>query len=135
MTTVLLGTVVEEALRAMLREVVREVVREEVRAALAECQVARAPQVETPAASLLTVREVAADLRVTEPTVREWIKAGDLVARRLGGRGQRRLLRVTREALEDFKRRRTTSDDDGAGSIDDLAKDIVSKARAKRSGR
>lgn len=135
MTTVLLGTVVEEAIRAMLREVVRDVVRQEVRAALAEYQVARAPQVETPAESLLTVREVAADLRVTEPTVREWIKAGDLVARRLGGRGQRRLLRVTRAALEDFKLRRTTSDDDGAGSIDDLARDIVCKARAKRTGR
>ena len=35
---------------------------------------------------LLTVRDVATKLRVTEPTVREWITSGQLAAIELGGR-------------------------------------------------
>ena len=135
MTTTPVGGLVEEAIRAMLREVVREVVRDEVRAALAALIVAPTAREETPAGALLTVREVALELKVTEPTVREWIKSGELSARRLGGRGQKRLLRVTRESLDAFKRRRAAGDDADAGSVDEQARDILNIVRAKGAGR
>lgn len=85
--------------------------------------------------ALHTVREVALELKVTEPTVREWIKSGELLARRLGGRGQKRVLRVTREALDEFKRRRAAGDDLDAASVDEQAKNILSTVRAKSAGR
>lgn len=85
--------------------------------------------------ALHTVREVALELKVTEPTVREWIKSGELLARRLGGRGQKRLLRITRENLDEFKRRRAAGDDADAGSVDEQAKDILNTVRAKGARR
>ena len=46
---------------------------------------------------LLTVTEVAAELRVTSYTVREYLKTGDLRGVKVGNRW-----RVPREALEEF---------------------------------
>jgi len=48
---------------------------------------------------MLTIREVAAELGVSEKTIRRWIKTGDLPAWR---RGQ--VLRVSRTALDAFLR-------------------------------
>jgi excisionase family DNA binding protein len=126
-----MGAMLEEAIRVMLREVVREVVREEVRAALRECLTERTEQPAALGGALLTVREVAADLRVTEPTVREWIKSGELPARRLGVRGQQRLLRITRDAVDEFKRRRSSDGDGGGESVEEQAMAIVSGIRVK----
>jgi excisionase family DNA binding protein len=47
---------------------------------------------------LLTVHEVAAELRVHEATVRRWIEAGDLRAQRLG----KRSIRIGRIELDRF---------------------------------
>lgn len=52
---------------------------------------------------LLTVRDVAATLRVAEPTVREWIKSGELPAIELGGRTG---YRITEPDLEAFMQSR-----------------------------
>jgi len=52
---------------------------------------------------LLTVEEVAKELRINPKTVRQYIASGELVAL-LVGRGYR----ISRDDLEDFKRRRRT---------------------------
>lgn len=49
--------------------------------------------------SLLTVREVAAQLRVDDTTVRRWIKGGALSAVALPHRGTRQAYRVHQHAL------------------------------------
>jgi excisionase family DNA binding protein len=53
---------------------------------------------------LLTVEEVAQEMRVHEKTVRKWIKDKELIAIDVG-----REYRIRRVDLEDFKRRRQTS--------------------------
>jgi excisionase family DNA binding protein len=52
---------------------------------------------------MLTVEEVAKELRVSPKTVRSWIASGELVALDVG-----REYRVSRANLEDFKLRRQT---------------------------
>ena len=51
-------------------------------------------------AELLTVREVAKQLRVDDTTVRRWIKNGVLEAITLPHRGQRQAYRIRRSTLE-----------------------------------
>jgi len=46
---------------------------------------------------MYTIREIMADLKVSEPTVRRWIKVGKLKAIYVG-----KGVRVTEEALNDF---------------------------------
>lgn len=54
-------------------------------------------------AALLTVKEVADRLKVSDSTVDRWIKQGDLKARDLhAGQMQRRLIRILEEDLEAF---------------------------------
>ena len=53
---------------------------------------------------LLTVAEVAKELRINPKTVRQYIASGELVAIVLG-----RGYRISREDLEDFKRHRRTN--------------------------
>jgi excisionase family DNA binding protein len=67
-----------------------------------------------------TPREVAAALKVSERTVRRWIVAGKLAARRFG-----RQLRVPAEALEDLGCEPSAEPDAGwpALAIDSFAKD------------
>ncbi|HKV56883.1 MAG TPA: helix-turn-helix domain-containing protein [Ktedonobacteraceae bacterium] len=52
---------------------------------------------------LLTVEEVAKELRINPKTVRQYITSGDLMAI-LVGKGYK----ISRDDLEDFKRRRRT---------------------------
>jgi excisionase family DNA binding protein len=52
---------------------------------------------------LLTVEEVARELRINVKTVRNYIASGELVAITVG-----RGYKISREDLEDFKRRRRT---------------------------
>lgn len=49
---------------------------------------------------LLTVREVAKQLRVDETTVRRWIKQGILPAIALPHRGNRQAYRIKRDVLD-----------------------------------
>ncbi len=53
-------------------------------------------------ADLLTVREVANQLRVDDTTVRRWIKNGILEAITLPHRGQRQAYRIRRSTLEEM---------------------------------
>ena len=55
---------------------------------------------------MLTVRDVAATLKVTEPTVREWIRSGELPAIDLGGRTGYRIMEPD---FETFIRGRKTN--------------------------
>ncbi len=50
--------------------------------------------------TLLTVSEVAQELRVDDTTVRRWIKSGVLEAIPLPARGQRQVWRVKRETVD-----------------------------------
>nr|BBH91854.1 hypothetical protein KTA_00530 [Thermogemmatispora argillosa] len=52
------------------------------------------------AVDLLTVREVARQLRVDDTTVRRWIKTGMLEAITLPHRGRRQAYRIRRATLE-----------------------------------
>jgi PTS system nitrogen regulatory IIA component len=52
---------------------------------------------------MLTVEEIAKELRVSPKTVRSWITSGELVALDVG-----REYRISRTHLEDFKQRRQT---------------------------
>ena len=52
---------------------------------------------------LLTVEEVAQELRINAKTVRQYITSGELIAILLG-----KGYKVSRDDLEDFKRRRRT---------------------------
>ena len=56
--------------------------------------------VTTEKADLLTVREVAEQLRVDDTTVRRWIKGGVLEAVPLPHRGLRQAYRIRRSTLE-----------------------------------
>ena len=51
---------------------------------------------------MLTVQEVAQQLRVSEKTVVNWIKQGDLIAFPIGKRGYR----ISESDLQDFIQRR-----------------------------
>lgn len=52
--------------------------------------------------AVLTVEQVAKDLKVNPETVRGWIRSGELVAIDLGG------YRITKSDLDDFLERRKT---------------------------
>jgi len=57
-----------------------------------------------PGEELLTVEEVAKELRVNAKTVRQYIASGELVALVIG-----KGYKISRDDLEDFKRRRRTN--------------------------
>ena len=56
-----------------------------------------------PGEDLLTVEEVAKELRISPKTVRQYITSGELVAIVLG-----KGFKISRDDLEDFKQRRRT---------------------------
>jgi excisionase family DNA binding protein len=58
---------------------------------------AKTPATANPPQRLLTIKDVADILQVSDKTVRRWIDAGDLVAHRVG-----RQLRVSQGDLETF---------------------------------
>ena len=59
---------------------------------------------------MLTVKEVADQLRVDEKTVRRWIQKGELIALNVGG--IRPDYRISHANLQDFKLRRQTGRQD-----------------------
>ncbi len=56
-----------------------------------------------PGEELLTVEEVASELRVSAKTVRQYIANGELIAMTMG-----KGYKIARDDLEDFKRRKRT---------------------------
>lgn len=71
----------------------------------------------------LSVKQVAQSLHVTEPTVREWIKSGELTASRIGPEGKARIYCVRGEDLDEFLHRRRV--DPVTRDVDDQAADIL----------
>lgn len=132
---------IEEALRAMLREVVREEVRAALREVLDELRTVPSAHTEVGDASgggqesLLTVREVAAALRVTEPTVREWVKGGSLRAERIGRAGTRRALRIRRSELARFQASQEQDPRATSQDVEQVATTILAGLRSKRTPR
>ena len=49
--------------------------------------------------TMLTLHEVAVEMKVSESTVRRWVRAGALIAYKVGQRGQ---LRIREEDLERY---------------------------------
>ncbi len=93
---------------AFLASLVRNAVRDElerVKPHEAPTALPAVPAIET-ANDRLTVPQVAQHLHVTPATVREWIKAGDLKANRIGPEGRARIYSVARADLDDFLHRR-----------------------------
>lgn len=89
----------DSALRQLLREVVREqipAIAEAVLAAL-RAEVGLAVPTAHPSASYITVADAAAQLGVSEKTIRGWVRAGKLKALSAG-----RVLRIDRGELQRF---------------------------------
>ena len=82
----------------MFDQLMRQAIREEMRAALRE--VAEAGQGTAPADRFLSVQEAASIASVSEATVREWVKRGDLNGYRAG-----KLIRVAHAELIQMLRR------------------------------
>jgi excisionase family DNA binding protein len=130
-------------LEAVISELIRAAVREELRPlqvalaeALAVVRDQRALSTERED-GLLTVDQVAAIAKVTEPTVRAWIRSGALKATRLAASGgEGRIYRVVRADLEDFVadgRRRHDGGVDVDANIKSEAVRIVELAARRRT--
>lgn len=130
----------DSALRELVREVVREelcpALREEFRSALRESREGtRSHPSPGSVAPLLTVEEAANEMKVTPPTIREWIKSGTLRATRVGPRRSGRLLRISRNDLDAFVAQQRGSASREEVDVDDEAARILSGARARRGHR
>ena len=110
-----------DALDETIRSIVREVVREEVRAALDD-HAARTHRRNGATSNsdegYLSIARAAKFAGVAPGTLRRWIRAGRLTARRAG-----RVLRISRNEIEDFLAR-----EGRAADVTDRARAIVSKA-------
>jgi hypothetical protein len=99
-----LAAAVVPALETFLKGVIREAVREELGTARVEPQPVAplvplrrvTPDSQVPTAERLTVAQVARVLHVTDATVREYIKCGDLTASVVGPRGKGRKYNIAR---------------------------------------
>jgi excisionase family DNA binding protein len=96
-------------LDAAMRDLIREIIRDEIRPLqeqllfAIDISVKRRPANELAEATFLTVEEVAATMKVTEATVRTWIKSGALTASRpSAGEKVGRVYRVCRSDLDAF---------------------------------
>jgi excisionase family DNA binding protein len=123
------------SIESVLQAVVRNAVRDEVRAALNEL-----PQLPPPAPTptpgineRLTVEAIARELNVTCGTVREWIKAGDLKANRVGPEGKARIYSISRADLEEFLHRRRVNP--VVHDIDTQADEILQTLNVDETGR
>jgi excisionase family DNA binding protein len=124
----------DESLREMLREIVRDEIRplrEELRSTIDATK--RTTEGRSGSSAFLTVEDVAEMMKVTQATVRSWIKAGTLAASRpAGGNGSGRLYRVARVDLDAFVRGGMGSLGDGRQDIKGEAADIVTLALHRR---
>lgn len=89
----------ERLIRERVPENMREALLGHLAAALASTD-AKCSVVGT--SKRLTVKQIAREVGVTEPTVRAWIASGALQAERLGRPGKRVIYRVTPEGLDAF---------------------------------
>ena len=78
---------------------------------------------------LLTVRDVARELRVSESTVRRLAASGTLPVARLGG-----IVRFTAESVDHLINVATTPNDEGPGLEPGLAEDAADKGGRHGSG-
>jgi excisionase family DNA binding protein len=104
-------------LEMLLGEIVRAAIHDELRALHADLQavLAQAEKMPAPNADVfLNVEQVAARIKVTEPTVRAWIRSGALkAARPTVGSGTGRIYRILPADLEAFisAKQRVPNDD------------------------
>ncbi|WP_224372330.1 helix-turn-helix domain-containing protein [Hyalangium versicolor] len=77
---------------------------------------------------LMTVKEIAAHCGVTEQTVRDWIKAGYLPARRPGAG---RIYRIRREDLDAFLLKRPQIRGEAAPDVSEQVERILRRVRGK----
>jgi len=122
------------SLDSLLKAALRDTVREEIASAIREI-----PRPPMPANSQvpntserLTVEDAAAELKITRGTVREWIKAGDLKASRVGPEGKARIYSVARADLDDFLHRRRVNP--AVHDIDTQANEILQTLDADEAG-
>ena len=124
----------DDSLREMLREIVRDEIRplrEELRSTIGAAQ--RATESRSSVSEFLTVEDVAEMMKVTEATVRSWIKVGTLAASRpAAGNSNGRLYRVARVDLDAFVRGGKCLVGSGRQDIKGEAADIVTLALHRR---
>lgn len=118
-----------------MKKLLRGVVQNEITAALKEFP---RPQVTPPGTvasvpELLTVNAVAKQVHTTPATVREWIKAGDLKASRVGPEGKARIYTIARADFDDFLHRRRVNP--VVHDLDTQADEILQTLDADDGGR
>jgi excisionase family DNA binding protein len=126
-------------LEAAVRELVREVIREELQPLRAELRaVADAIRdsqkpVGKGAGEFFTVEEIAAELKVSRPTVRTWIAAGALRASRPGVAGRDgRVYRIARSDLDAFLDTKQSTPRDDVDIHAEAARIVANVARRRR---
>jgi excisionase family DNA binding protein len=125
-----LETLLGDLVRAAVRDEIKPL-KDELRAALAEGAQRQSEQARDE--GFLTVEQVASRLKVTEPTVRDWIKSGALRASKLNiGEKVGRLYRVLPADLEAFVRAGQSARVRSEVDIQAEAARIVSLAASRR---
>jgi excisionase family DNA binding protein len=122
-----------------LRDLVREIIRDEMRPLQEQLRLVidisakRRPANELAEAAFLTVEQVAATMKVTEATVRTWIKSGALTASRPStGEKVGRVYRVCRSDLDAFIAGARSPIAQGHEDIKEEAANIVTLATHRR---
>jgi excisionase family DNA binding protein len=122
-----------------LRDLLREIIRDEIRPLQEQFRTAidgaarRSPIGDMDEAALLTVEQVSATMKVTEATVRTWIKAGALKASRpSSGEKVGRVYRVSRSDLDQFIAAARSPIDRGHQDLRAEAANIVTLATHRR---
>jgi len=126
-----LDEVIRELMRQFVREEICPALREELKAVAAELTRSKAADGPHPA-DYLTVEEAAALLKVTEPTVREWIRTGALRAVRPSAADKPgRLYRICRSDLDAFVRGANNATSEPNGDVKAEAARIIALATKK----
>ena len=125
----------DTSLRDLLREIIRDEIRplqEQLRTAI-DGAARRSSVIDRDEAAFLTVEQVAATMKVTEATVRTWIKAGALKASRpSAGEKVGRVYRVRRSDLDEFITGARNPIDRGHEDLRTEAANIVTLATHRR---
>jgi excisionase family DNA binding protein len=126
-----LDAVLREGVRRLFREELAPLIRTEVaqtvRRHLSEARQDHQQPVQSKL-PLMTVTEIAAHCGVTEPTVRDWIKAGYLPAHRPGAG---RIYRIHREDLDAFLLKLPQIRVDAVPDVGEQVERILRRVRGK----
>lgn len=127
-----LDAVLREGVRRLFREELAPLIRTEVaqtvRRHLGEARQDHHQPLQSKLPLMMTVKEIAAHCGVTEPTVRDWIKAGYLPAHRPGAG---RIYRIRREDLDAFLLKRPQIRGEAAPDVGEQVERILRRVRGK----